>query len=84
MPRSYKRFLWFVLNLALGLFALLIGQGFATVYLSTLPHNNVDGLVYVWTWIATCNILNTASNWILQRKVRSQALVFVFRFYYFL
>ncbi|KAK4051441.1 hypothetical protein OIV83_002925 [Microbotryomycetes sp. JL201] len=84
MPRSYKRFLWFLLTLTLSLFVLLIGQAFATVYLSTLPHNNLDGLTYVWTWIATCNILNTASNWVLETQVRSRALVFVFRYYYFL
>ncbi|GAA5919976.1 hypothetical protein JCM1841_004408 [Sporobolomyces salmonicolor] len=83
-PRSYKRFLWFLGTLALSLLALIIGQAFATVYLSTLPHSNVDGLVYIWTWIITVNVLNSVSNWILQRKVRSQALVFVFRFYYFL
>ncbi|KAK4057154.1 hypothetical protein OIO90_001649 [Microbotryomycetes sp. JL221] len=84
MPRSYKRFLWFLLTLTLSLCVLLIGQAFATVYLSTLPHNNLDGLTYVWTWIATCTMLNAASNWILETKVRSRALVFVFRYYYFL
>ncbi|GAA5913265.1 hypothetical protein JCM5296_007337 [Sporobolomyces johnsonii] len=84
IPRSYKRFLWFLGTLALSLLALIVGQAFATVYLSTLPHSNIDGLVYIWTWIITVNVLNSVSNWILQRKVRSQALVFVFRFYYFL
>lgn len=79
MPRSYKRFLWFLLTLTISLLALIIGQGFATVYLSTLPHGNVDGLVYVWTWIATINCLNAASGWVLTAKVRSRALVFVFR-----
>lgn len=79
MPRSYRRFLWFLVTLTLSLLVLLIGQAFATVYLSTLPHGNIDGLTYVWTWIATCNILNAASNWVLQTKVRSRALVFVFR-----
>lgn len=102
MPRSYRRFLWFLGNLALTLLALIVGQAFATVYLSTLPHSNIEGLVYVWTWIITVNVrparsqclldtdappdqlLNAVSNWILQRKIRSQALVFVFRFYFFL
>lgn len=79
MPRSYKRFLWFILALVLSLLALIIGQAFATIYLSTLPHSNVDGLVYVWTWILTVQCLNSVSNWVLQRKVRSKALVFVFR-----
>ncbi|SCV69809.1 BQ2448_1203 [Microbotryum intermedium] len=84
MPRSYRRFLWFLTTLTISLFALIIGQGFATIYLSTLPHSNIDGLVYVWTWIAAVQILNATSNFILQRKVRSRALVFVFRYYYYL
>lgn len=79
MPRSYKRFLWFLLTLILSLLALIIGQGFATIYLSTLPHSNVDGVVYVWTWILTVQCLNAVSNWVLERKVRSRALVFLFR-----
>ncbi|GAA6049750.1 hypothetical protein JCM3770_004440 [Rhodotorula araucariae] len=84
MPRSYRRFLWFLAVQALALVALIVGQGFATVYLSTLPHNNIEGLVYVWTWVVTVNLLNAVSNWILLRKVRSQALIFVFRYYFFL
>ncbi|KAI5481736.1 hypothetical protein MNV49_000013 [Pseudohyphozyma bogoriensis] len=84
MPRSYKRFLWFLLTLFISLVALIVGQGFATVYLSTLPHSNLDGLIYVWTWVATVQCLNTVSSWILHQKVRSRALVFVFRYYYFL
>lgn len=36
-------------------------------------------LVYVWTWTLTVQCLNQISNWVLQRKVRSRALVFVFR-----
>ncbi|GAA5931321.1 hypothetical protein JCM3775_004993 [Rhodotorula graminis] len=84
MPRSYRRFLWFLGVQALALVALIIGQGFAAVYLSTLPHNNLEGLFYVWSWVVTVNLLNAVSSWILLRKVRSQALLFVFRFYFFL
>lgn len=79
IPRSYKRFLWFLVALMLSLLALIIGQGFATIYLSTLPHSNIDGITYVWTWILSVQVLNSVSNWVLQRKVRSRALVFVFR-----
>ncbi|GAA5844392.1 hypothetical protein JCM9279_006284 [Rhodotorula babjevae] len=84
MPRSYRRFLWFLGVQALALVALIIGQGFAAVYLSTLPHNNLEGLFYVWSWVVTVNLLNAVSGWILLRKVRSQALLFTFKFYYFL
>ncbi|GAA5897785.1 uncharacterized protein JCM6883_000818 [Sporobolomyces salmoneus] len=79
MPRSYRRFLWFLTAIALSLLTLIMGQGFATIYLSTLPHSNFEGLVYVWTLILSINLLNNVSNWILQRKVRSQSLVFIFR-----
>ncbi|GAA6063902.1 hypothetical protein JCM10212_002434 [Sporobolomyces blumeae] len=82
MPRSYRRFLWFLTAIALSLLTLLMGQGFATIYLSTLPHSNFEGLVYVWTLILSINLLNNVSNWILHRKVRSQALVFIFRLLY--
>lgn len=84
MPRSYKRFLYFLLNLTISLLALVIGQAFATVYLSTLPHSAIDGVVYTWTWMVTVSSLNGLSGWILQRKVRSRALAFVFRLYFFL
>ncbi|GAA5891660.1 hypothetical protein JCM6882_006159 [Rhodosporidiobolus microsporus] len=84
MPRSYRRFLWFTATLGLSLVALIMGQAFATVYLSTLPHSTVEGVVYVWTWIITVNVLAGVSKWILQYKVRSQALVFLFQYYYFL
>ncbi|GAA6017199.1 hypothetical protein JCM11491_001849 [Sporobolomyces phaffii] len=79
MPRSYRRFLWFLTAIALSLLTLIMGQGFATIYLSTLPHSNFEGLVYVWTLILSVNLLNNVSNWILHRKVRSQSLVFIFR-----
>ncbi|GAA5935088.1 uncharacterized protein JCM15063_003146 [Sporobolomyces koalae] len=79
MPRSYRRFLWFLTAIALSLLTLIMGQGFATIYLSTLPHSNFEGLVYVWTLILSINLLNNVSNWILHRKVRSQSLVFIFR-----
>lgn len=60
MPRSYRRFLWFLLTLGISLLALIIGQGFATIYLSTLPHNNFEGLTYVWTWIITVQVRSHA------------------------
>ncbi|GAA5826556.1 hypothetical protein JCM11251_002426 [Rhodosporidiobolus azoricus] len=84
MPRSYRRFLWFTGTLGLSLVALIIGQAFATVYLSTLPHSTIEGVVYVWTWVLTVNVLAGVSKWILQNKVRSQALVFLFQYYFFL
>lgn len=55
------------------------GQGFASIYLSTLPHTSIDGVFYVWSWIATVQLLSALTQTVLEVKVRSSALVFVFR-----
>ena len=84
IPRSYIRFLWFCASIAVALFTLSAGQGFASVYLSTLPHNSIDGVCYVWSWVITTNLLSVVTCWVLAVKVRSKGLVFVFRYYYYL
>lgn len=66
------------------LVALLAGQGYASVYLSTLPHTGLDGTAYVAFWTINVNILLLVSHWILEEKVRSRALLFVIKYYYFL
>ncbi|KAK0525635.1 hypothetical protein OC842_005446 [Tilletia horrida] len=84
IPSSYIRFLWFIASISLALLALLAGQGYASVYLSTLPHTSLEGTAYVTFWMTTVNCMALASHWILEEKVRSRALVFVFKYYYFL
>uniref|UniRef100_V5ERJ1 Uncharacterized protein n=1 Tax=Kalmanozyma brasiliensis (strain GHG001) TaxID=1365824 RepID=V5ERJ1_KALBG len=84
IPSSYIRFLWFMSTIGLSLFALIAGQGYASVYLSTLPHTGLDGVAYVSFWTLTVNGLALVSHWILESKVRSRALVFAFKYYYFL
>jgi len=68
----------------MALFALIAGQGYASVYLSTLPHTGLDGTAYVTFWMTTVNVLAVATHWILEEKVKSRALLFVFKYYYFL
>lgn len=82
IPRSYIRFLWFCTCLFIALCSLIIGQGFASVYLSTLPHSSLDGVAYVWCWIGTVQTLNAVAGFVLDTKIRSRALSFVFRFYF--
>lgn len=84
IPASYIRFLWFVATIGLSLAALLAGQGYASVYLSTLPHTGLDGTAYVTFWMTTVNLLAVISHWILEEKVRSRALLFANKYYYFL
>lgn len=64
-------------TIGLALFALVAGQGYASVYLSTLPHTGLDGTAYVTFWMTTVNVLAVGSHWILEEKVRSRALLFV-------
>lgn len=84
IPASYIRFLWFISTIGLSLIALLAGQGYASVYLSTLPHTGLDGTAYVTFWMTTVNLLAIISHWILEEKVRSRALLFANKYYYFL
>ncbi|GAA93505.1 uncharacterized protein L969DRAFT_18792 [Mixia osmundae IAM 14324] len=84
IPKSYIRFLWFCLSLIVALVSLILGQGYATVFLNTLPHQSLDGAAYVWTWIITVQILSSAVGYILEYQVRSRALLFVFRYYFLL
>ncbi|CAO1635671.1 unnamed protein product [Sympodiomycopsis kandeliae] len=84
IPASYIRFLWFIAAIGLSLVALIAGQGYASVYLSTLPHTGLDGTAYVTFWMTTVNLLAVISHWILEDKVRSRALLFANKYYYFL
>jgi len=84
IPASYTRFLWFAGTIGLALVALLAGQGYASVYLSTLPHTGLDGTAYVMFWTINVNVLMLLSQWILEERVRSRALQFCFRYYYFM
>jgi len=60
----------------------LIGQAYMSVYLMTLPHGSIESVVYVWTWVLSCALFGVLANWILERKVGSRALDFVFRLYF--
>jgi hypothetical protein len=48
-PASFVRFIWFCLAMFIGLLAYVLGA-YAEVYLRTLPHNNIDTVIYVYSW----------------------------------
>ncbi|OMJ26273.1 hypothetical protein AYI70_g304 [Smittium culicis] len=62
-PSSYNRFLWFTGIFITWYIALTAGEYLAHLYVSTLPHNNVEGLYYVYTWLITVNLLDVVSGW---------------------
>lgn len=84
IPSSYRRFLWFMGSLGLSLVSLLAGQGYAIVFMRTLPHTGVDGTLYVAFWMLTVHVFSAIVQWIMSEKVRSRPLLFAFKYFYFM
>ncbi|KAK9414974.1 hypothetical protein AB5N19_08433 [Seiridium cardinale] len=88
LPASFVRFVWFCLALLVGLLAYLIGEAYAEIYLRTLPHNNLETVVYVYSWIVTVHLLDALTGWILGasegERVGSYPLSWIFKLYFML
>lgn len=83
-PASYRRFLWFCTALAVALFALIGGEMYAYLFLSTLPHTPLDAFIYVYSWVAAIYIMDAITDYILYRKIRSHPLASIFKLYFFM
>ncbi|KAJ2741221.1 hypothetical protein GGI20_005339 [Coemansia sp. BCRC 34301] len=83
-PSSYRRFLWFCSSFLLWYAALAAGEYLAYVYIDTLPHTTKDGFYYVYSWIATVNILSGTASWVVQAKIRSWPLQYIYTLYFFM
>ncbi|KAI1081943.1 hypothetical protein F5B20DRAFT_588067 [Whalleya microplaca] len=88
LPASFVRFVWFCLALIVGLLAYLIGEAYAEIYLRTLPHNNLETVVYVYSWVVTVHLLDALTGWILGasegERVGSYPLSWIFKLYFML
>ncbi|KAL5872321.1 hypothetical protein ACKVWC_007954 [Pyricularia oryzae] len=88
LPASFVRFIWFCLALFVGLLAYVIGEAYAEIYLRTLPHNNLETIVYVYGWITTVYLLDGLTGWILGgsegERVGSYPLSWIFKLYFML
>ncbi|KAK3950301.1 hypothetical protein QBC32DRAFT_376614 [Pseudoneurospora amorphoporcata] len=88
LPASFVRFVWFCLALLIGLLAYVIGEAYAEIYLRTLPHNNLETIVYVYGWVSTVYLLDGLTGWILGgnegERVGSYPLSFIFKLYFML
>jgi len=85
LPASFVRFVWFCLALLVGLLAYVLGEAYAELYLRTLPHSNLETIVYVYGWIATVYLLDGLTAWVLGgnegERVGSYPLSWVFKLY---
>lgn len=83
LPASFVRFVWFCMALFIGLLAYVIGEAYAEIYLRTLPHNNLETIVYVYGWISTVHLLDGLTGWILGgnegERVGSYPLSWIFK-----
>jgi hypothetical protein len=83
LPASFVRFVWFCMALFIGLLAYVIGEAYAEIYLRTLPHNNLETIVYVYGWITTVHLLDGLTGWILGgnegERVGSYPLSWIFK-----
>lgn len=83
LPASFVRFVWFCLALIVGLLGYLIGEAYAEIYLRTLPHNNLETIVYVYSWVVTVHLLDALTGWILGasegERVGSYPLSWIFK-----
>lgn len=86
IPASFVRFIWFCLALIIGLLAYVLGETYAEIYLRTLPHNNIETIVYVYSWVATIHLLDALTGWILGgeegERVGSYPLGWIFKLYF--
>jgi hypothetical protein len=84
IPKSYRRFLWFILALALSFTTLLAGGAYSYRFLSTLPHSGLDAIVYVYSWIAIVYSMDFIVESIIDLKVRCHPLSGVLRLYFYM
>ncbi len=86
IPASFMRFMWFCSALSIGLLAYLLGETYAEIYLRTLPHNNIETLFYVYSWVITIHLLDGLTGWILGgnegERVGSYPLGWIFKLYF--
>jgi hypothetical protein len=83
LPASFVRFIWFSLALLVGLVAYLAGEAYAEIYLRTLPHDNWETIIYVYSWVVTVHLLDALTGWILGvsegERVGSYPLSWIFK-----
>jgi hypothetical protein len=85
IPASYLRFLWFCSTIFLVIAAFIAGEAYAHIFIgSPETHSGIDAFIYVYSWLATVYILDTVTENIIENKVKSYPLQFVFKLYFFM
>ncbi|CRK31458.1 hypothetical protein BN1708_005460 [Verticillium longisporum] len=63
--------------------AYVIGEAHAEIYLRTLPHDNLETIMYVYSWVVTVHLLDLLTGWLLGiregERVGSYPLSWIFK-----
>ena len=82
LPSSSHRFLWFLLLLLLSLVAYLLGEAYSELYLRTLPHTNLQNILYVYLWVLTIYSLDFTTSYILSTFIVCSPLEWAFKLFF--
>ncbi|KAK4686249.1 hypothetical protein P7C73_g3888, partial [Tremellales sp. Uapishka_1] len=63
-------------------YRLLFANSYASLFLATLPHTSLDAGTWVWSWVITVQLLGQISVFIISSKVRSRALLFLYKLFF--
>ncbi|ORX99749.1 hypothetical protein K493DRAFT_212260 [Basidiobolus meristosporus CBS 931.73] len=84
MPSSYRRYLWFCVTLMITLLGFILGEAYAHIFTETHPQSWVAGVVYVYSWVITVYTLDWITEYIVETRIRSWALCYIFRLYFYM
>lgn len=84
LPASYRRFLWFCSILLLSTIGLILSDSLAYLFVSTLPHSTMDGLIYTNSTLLLINGLDALAEYIIYTRIRSWPLQYVFKLYFYM
>jgi len=83
IPASYRRFLWFILTLAIALSTLVGGGWYSYSFLSAPRRSGVSALIYVYSWMSIVYLSDFLCETIIDTKIRCHPLSGVLRLYFY-
>ncbi|KAK9695916.1 hypothetical protein K7432_012741, partial [Basidiobolus ranarum] len=84
MPSSYRRYLWFCVTLIITLLGFILGEAYAHWFIDTHSRSSVAGVIYIYSWVITVYTLDWITEYIVETRIRSWALCYIFRLYFYM
>ncbi|ORX81347.1 hypothetical protein K493DRAFT_241981 [Basidiobolus meristosporus CBS 931.73] len=84
MPSSYRRYLWFCVTLIMTLLGFILGEAYAHWFIDTHSRSSIANVIYIYTWVITVYTLDWITEYIVETRIRSWALCYIFRLYFYM